>query len=98
MNKYYIVERHVSNDDGTFYIDYVGVKHWIEGTWKPKETYIKKIKEVCLTTMACMPPHCLQIEHVKGHSGNHGNDKADALAKDHKDHSNFDELLAILNL
>ena len=74
-----------------FHIDYVGVKHWIEGTWKAKETYIKKIRDTSLTRMKNLK--CtIHIEYVKGHSGDTGNDKADALAGNVSDFSNFHEL------
>lgn len=32
-------------EDVTIYADYIGVKSWMEGTWKIKEPYIKKVKE-----------------------------------------------------
>ncbi len=78
-----------------FYIDYDGVKNWMEGSWKTKEIYIKTIKEKCdkmLNEMLCT----VRIIHVEGHSNNEGNDRADELAKSTKIHSNFDILGNIL--
>lgn len=62
-----------------FYIDYNGVEKWMSGEWKCNEYYIKNIKSKCeeyLNKLGCK----YTIYHVKGHSGNYGNDQADRLA------------------
>jgi ribonuclease H-related protein len=63
-----------------FKIDYQGVKNWINGSWKCKETYIKKIKQKCDLLLFEIPSQIL-IEYVPAHSGNKYNDQADELAK-----------------
>ena len=75
-----------------FYIDYIGVKHWIEGNWKAEKDYIRKIRDTCLKIMKKIK-NPIQIVHVKAHSCVLGNECADVLAKCLDSFSNFDELI-----
>ena len=78
-----------------FHIDYIGVKNWMDGTWKCNKLYIKKIYEKCKIYMSNI--RCsINIKHVKGHSISHGNNMADLRATDEKEYNNFDELFKIL--
>lgn len=80
-----------------FYIDYLGVKQWMEGSWKTKESYIKKIKNSCLQSIQKIGCD-VRIEHVQAHKGIYGNEKADELAKDMRDFSNFGELIREISI
>ena len=75
-----------------FYIDYVGVKHWIDGSWQTRKPYIKKILEFCLELIKKIG-NSITIVHVPGHSGNLGNDKADQLAGSLENFNEFDRLI-----
>jgi ribonuclease HI len=75
-----------------FYIDYIGVKNWIEGTWTAKASYIQNVRNIALMRMdniGCP----IKILHVKGHTGVVGNEKADKLAGNLENFSNFDKLV-----
>lgn len=63
-----------------FYVDYIGIKCWMEGSWKANKPYIKKIKSVCDSLIK----NGLNVEivHIKGHSSIYGNERADKLASD----------------
>jgi len=63
-----------------FKIDYEGVGKWMNNEWKCKKPYIKKIKEKCEIYLKEIKGK-VEIEHVKGHSKNYGNEQADKLAK-----------------
>lgn len=78
-----------------FYIDYVGVGHWMAETWQCKATYIKCIKELCallIESTSCD----VEIHHVPGHSGIEGNERADRCAKDTRNYNNFNKLVRSL--
>lgn len=78
------------------YSDYLGVKCWTIGEWKPKVSYIRKIRDKCLAmikTMSCD----VEIFHIKGHSNIYENDHADVCAKDLKEYNTFPNLLKLLN-
>ena len=79
-----------------FFADFIGVKSWIEGTWKAKEPYIIKIRDICLARMKRMRAKVM-ISHVKGHSNNYGNDRADELAGKTTECDDFVKLLELLN-
>lgn len=79
----------------TFYADYIGVKNWTEGSWKAKKPYIIKIRNRCLELMKQIGCN-IKIVHINGHSGNVNNDKADKLAGDVTNFSNFDDLVKVL--
>lgn len=61
------------------YSDYVGSAHWIQGNWQAKEIYIQKIKQRCLELLRKLNVPVV-FHHVKGHSGDYGNEQADRLA------------------
>lgn len=75
-----------------FMNDYIGPANWISGNWKANESHIQQILKEChiLIKKINVP---VQFQHVKGHSGNYGNDQADKLASDHDSHSNFSALI-----
>lgn len=78
-----------------FYLDYEGVENWMMGSWKAKESYIRKILAICgdiKKEMKCG----IHFKHVKGHSGNEGNDKADELAKSSEYKNEFVDLVKLL--
>jgi len=63
-----------------FYIDYEGIHKWMSNQWRTKQSYTTAIKNKCDVFIA----ECgvkVNIEWVRGHSGNHGNTMADTLAK-----------------
>lgn len=78
-----------------FKIDYNGVKNWMNGSWKCKETYIKKIKQKCDLLLSEIQSQIL-IEYVPSHSGVKGNEEADALAKSDIKINTFSDLFSIL--
>lgn len=63
-----------------FYIDYIGIEKWMKGEWKIEKEYIKKIKEYVNKIIGKYKIKYI-IKHIKGHSGNIGNERADILAK-----------------
>lgn len=72
----------------TVYADYIGVKFWMEGKWRIKEPYIKKVKEAI--DRAIKDQHLtgrIKYEWVKGHQSPSANREAywnnvvDGLAK-----------------
>ena len=64
----------------TFHIDYIGVGNWMSGKWKAKKPYIKKLKDYSNDIIEKYNLD-IMIKHVKGHSNDIGNDKADFYAK-----------------
>ena len=59
-----------------FYIDYEGVEKWMNGKWKCKKPYIRKIREKCITYLSKINTQVTK-QYVKSHSGVVGNEKAD---------------------
>jgi len=60
-----------------FYHDYLGLSRWVQGIWRPKSRVaIKYVAE-----FSGFGIHALWT-HVKGHSDDKWNDRADALAKE----------------
>lgn len=74
-----------------FKIDYIGINHWMTGTWKAKKDYIIKIRDYCierLKTMQCK----WKIDHVSAHTGVVGNEIADQLSKSQIEKNTFTDL------
>lgn len=87
----YNLKKDLSKYTFIFKIDYVGVSNWVSGDWKAKEIHIKKIKERCQFLMENIKTS-IKIDHIDGHSGNYGNDRADVLAKSHNNINTFPKL------
>ena len=68
-----------------FHADYLGVKNWMEGTWKVKAPYIQSIKNDILEEIKIQGlTNKISFEWVKGHSGQKWNEYVDKLAKGEK--------------
>lgn len=78
-----------------FYSDYIGIKHWMEGTWKAKEIYIKNIRDYCNKYIKYNQLNVI-FQHIPGHSGIYGNEVADSLAKQDQPINTFPQLLHLL--
>lgn len=78
-----------------FYQDYIGVKNWMEGTWRAKEVYIKNIRDYCKKYIEDNKLNVTFL-HVPGHAGIYGNEVADFLAKQENPMNTFPELLNLL--
>lgn len=66
-----------------FVSDYLGVKCFTDGSWTPKEDYIKKIKNISLVIIGFLKERGIDVEviHHKGHEGILGNELSDIAAK-----------------
>jgi ribonuclease HI len=60
------------------YYDYQGIESWATGAWKANKEGTRNYKEYYETIKDKLNVHFCK---VKGHSGNVGNDRADALAR-----------------
>lgn len=60
--------------------DYIGVENWINGTWKTNELYTYQYADYINKTIKELNIN-VKFKHIKGHSGNVLNDRADNLAK-----------------
>lgn len=81
----------------TIVADYIGVKYYIDGTWKPKSSQTGAFGvEVRALVAAATHLRKREIEvcakHVQGHTGIPGNEEADKLSKEREERSNWDEL------
>jgi len=74
-----------------FYVDYIGVMSWLEGRWKCNKPYIKILVDYCMKRMKELGG-VFKFSHVKGHSGNTLNDRADLLASSMFGINTFTEL------
>lgn len=63
-------------DELTIYYDYEGVKKWCTHEWKAKNQWTQAYRDYMNDQNIK-----LSFVHVKGHSGNDGNERADALAR-----------------
>jgi len=61
--------------------DYVGVAKWPLGEWKVNAVGLAKIHiKAYIELMSKNKAYIVAYKHINGHSGNPGNDRADALA------------------
>ena len=63
----------------TIFHDYEGIAAWVLGKWKCKKPETRRYAMVMWKAMDAGLR--IYFNHVKGHSGNWGNDEADQLAK-----------------
>jgi len=66
-----------------FVSDYIGVKAFTDGSWTPKEDYIKKIRDSSLLIIKFLADKGInvRIRHIGGHLGHLGNELSDVMAK-----------------
>lgn len=71
-----------SNKPGNLKVvyDYKGVGCWINGEWQAKKPATQWFKNAVGLILREVPLMTLKMEHVKGHSGDKGNELADAIA------------------
>ena len=62
----------------TVYYDYLGIENWATGAWKRNKQLTKDYYEEVTNLMKSIN---VTFQHVKGHSGDEGNNRADRLAK-----------------
>lgn len=84
-----------SNTCLVFHIDYVGVGNWMRGDWRAKDQNVKNILKHCKEVQKHVDMKMI-IKHVRGHSGNYGNDKADTAAKNTESYNTLPELVKLL--
>lgn len=58
------------------YHDYVGIEHWVTGSWRAKNEMTKRYRDFMQDS-----PIKITFSHVRGHSGNKWNEYVDTLAK-----------------
>lgn len=56
--------------------DYIGLYHWVAGTWQTNNRFTAAYKQHMTTS-----PAVIDFEHIKAHTGDTWNEKADDLAK-----------------
>lgn len=64
--------------DITIFYDYTGIANWVTGAWGTKKPETRAYAEEMHRLMEFIPVH---FSHVKAHTGNKWNEKADELAK-----------------
>jgi len=64
--------------------DYEGVKKWATGEWRAKNKYTKQYVSYINKGRKSMS---IKFNHIKGHTGNEGNDLADRLAAKGRDYN-----------
>lgn len=79
--------------------DYLGVKHFTEGSWTAKEDYIIKIRNACHQMIAYLKRKGvdISIHHVRGHRGYLGNELSDVVAKSVVPCDTISQLVSLLS-
>lgn len=63
-----------------FYVDYIGIISWMNGSWKAKKLHIITLVNWIRDEVQRAEPVVIFFEKVPAHSGVHGNEEADRLA------------------
>lgn len=79
-----------------FFSDFIGVKNWMEGSWKATEPHIVAILREAKLLKETIKGD-INIEWVKGHSGNEANEQADRLAGSHDEIDTFAKLVELIS-
>ena len=61
------------------YHDYTGIAKWVDGRWTARNEYTRAYRDFMQSAQTLMN---IRFEHVKGHTGVDGNERADRLAKE----------------
>lgn len=61
----------------TLYFDYTGIEFWVTGVWQAKNEWTQEYAK-----WMRKQPIKINFVHVKGHTGNKGNERCDKLAKE----------------
>lgn len=61
------------------YHDYMGIAKWVDGRWQARNEHTRAYRDFMQSAQTLMD---IRFEHVKGHTGVDGNERADRLAKE----------------
>lgn len=79
-----------------FYSDYIGVRSWMDGSFKTNEVHTTKIVSCAKSSLEKIEGKVI-VDWVKGHSKNEGNDNADEMATCHEEIDTFNDLIEIIS-